>query len=104
MEAGGKGSLSMTHLGTTGSSSPFLALTASFHRAVQRHHLHPGSRPMLRKLLPREAEKSRNSRVRRPVCFVVRGQAHVSILAKTLRRRGGLLNEERGKKAKIGLD
>lgn len=79
----------MTHLGTTGSSSPFLALTASFHLAVQRHHLHPGSRPMLRKLLPREAEKSRNSRVRRPVCCVVRGKAYVSIFAKTFKKKRG---------------
>lgn len=69
-EGGREGSLSITHLGTTGSSLSFLASTASFHRAVQRHHLQPGSRPMLRKLLPREAEKSRNSRVRTPVYFV----------------------------------
>lgn len=38
--------------------------------------MQPGSRPMLRRLLPREAEKSRNSRVRRPNCcqFVPRGK------------------------------
>jgi len=53
----------LAHLGTTGSSEPLAASMASFHRAVHRHHLQPGSSPMLRRLLPREAEKSRNSRV-----------------------------------------
>lgn len=56
-----------TYLGTIGSSSLLRASAASFHRDVQRHHLQPGSSPMLRRLLPREAEKSRNSRVRTPV-------------------------------------
>ena len=55
-----------THLGTTGSSALLAASMASFHRAVQRHHLQPGSRPMLRRLLPLEAEKSRNSRLSWP--------------------------------------
>ena len=55
-----------THFGTTGSSRPFAASTASFHRAVHRHHLQPGSRPIDRRLLPREALKSRNSFVRTP--------------------------------------
>lgn len=62
-----KGGGRLSHFGTTGSSSAFLASTASFHRVVQRHHLQPGWRPMLRRLLPREAEKSRNSCVRIPV-------------------------------------
>ena len=55
-----------THFGTTGSSRPLAASTASFHRAVHRHHLQPGSRPIDRRLLPREALKSRNSFVRTP--------------------------------------
>lgn len=86
--------ISLTYLGTTGSSSPFLASAASFHRAVQRHHLQPGSRPILRRLLPREAEKSRNSRVRRPI-VVVRDKENVSILSqkkeegKKKNRQGG---------------
>ena len=56
-----------THFGTTGSSGPFAASIASFHLAVHRHHLQPGSRPIDRKLFPREALKSRNSFVRTPV-------------------------------------
>ncbi len=62
----GEGLAECTHFGTTGSSLLFAASIASFHRAVHRHHLQPGSRPMLRRLLPREAEKSRNSLVRTP--------------------------------------
>ena len=54
------------YFGTTGSLSPFAASIASLHLAVQRHHLHPGSSPIDRRLLPREAEKSRNSFVRTP--------------------------------------
>ena len=56
-----------THFGTTGSSGPFAASIASFHLAVHRHHLQPGSRPIDRKLFPREALKSRNSFVRTPI-------------------------------------
>lgn len=52
-----------TYLGTTGSLSSFLASIASFQRDVQRHHLQPPVRPMVRRSLPREAEKSRNSSV-----------------------------------------
>lgn len=54
------------YFGTTGSLSSFAASIASLHLAVQRHHLHPGSSPIDRRLLPREAEKSRNSFVRTP--------------------------------------
>ena len=56
-----------TYLGTTGSSCPFAASIASFHLAVHRHHLQPGSRPIDLRLLPRDALKSRNSFVRTPV-------------------------------------
>ena len=56
-----------THFGTTGSSGPFAASIASFHLAVHRHHLQPGSRPIDRRLFPREALKSRNSFVRTPI-------------------------------------
>lgn len=64
---GEKESRRETHLGTTGSSLPFAASIASFHLAVHRHHLQPGSRPIDLRLLPREALKSRNSLVRTPV-------------------------------------
>jgi hypothetical protein len=37
---------------------------ASFQRAAQRHHLQPAVRPMERRLLPREAVKSRKGSVR----------------------------------------
>jgi len=37
---------------------------ASFQRAAQRHHLQPAVRPMLRRLLPFEAVKSRKGSVR----------------------------------------
>ena len=53
-------------MGTTGSSFPLAASMASFHLAVHKHHLQPDSSPILRRLLPREAEKSRNSLVRTP--------------------------------------
>ena len=69
LPAGGKGLKKNwgTHFGTTGSSGPFAASIASFHLAVHRHHLQPGSRPIDRKLFPREALKSRNSFVRTPI-------------------------------------
>jgi len=51
------------YFGTTGSSSPFLASTASFHLDVHKHHLHPPVKPILRRSFPLEAEKSRNSSV-----------------------------------------
>ena len=61
------------HLGTTGSSGPLAASIASFHLAVHKHHLHPGSSPISLKLLPREALKSRNSFVTWPVLSSVFG-------------------------------
>ena len=56
----------MIYFGTTGSSFPFAASIASFHLAVHKHHLQPGSSPIDLRLLPREAEKSRNSFVKTP--------------------------------------
>lgn len=48
-----------------GSSLVSLAWSsASFQRDAQRHHLQPAVRPIERRLLPREAEKSRKESVR----------------------------------------
>ena len=58
-----KGQDGSVYFGTTGSSSLFAASMASFHLAVHKHHLQPGVKPIDLKLLPREAEKSKNSRV-----------------------------------------
>ena len=55
--------VSTTYFGTTGSSGPLAACIASLHRFTQRHHLHPPLSPMMRRSLPREAEKARNSSV-----------------------------------------
>jgi len=55
--------VTITHLGTTRSSSPFLASNASRQRLTQRHHLQPPLRPIERRSFPREAEKLRNSSV-----------------------------------------
>ena len=47
-------------------SASTAAVTASFHLAVHKHHLHPGVSPAARRLFPRLAVKSRNSFDRMP--------------------------------------
>ena len=91
-----------TYFGTTGSSGPFAASTASFHLAVQRHHLQPGSRPIERRLFPREAEKSRNSFVRTPRS----NHSFVSLEYKLAQQSLNclLLEEEKGEEEGKGKD